>query len=73
MIDISNQKVDVNCSSCKRLLSVTLKQVANKVTISCPCGTRIKLEDKNGSAKKSLQKLNEAFLNLDKTLKAFGK
>jgi transcription elongation factor Elf1 len=55
MIDISNQKVNIECSSCNKSLSVTLKQVANQVTISCICGTRIKLEDSNGSAKKALK------------------
>lgn len=73
MIDISNQKVEVNCSSCNRSMFVSLKQVANQVTISCPCGTRIKLEDKDRRAKRSIREVNKAFSDLGKTLKGFGK
>jgi len=73
MIDISNQTIDVNCSSCNRSLSVSLKQVANQESIQCPCGTRTKLEDKNGSAKKSIREMNKAFSSLDKALKSFSK
>jgi hypothetical protein len=68
-MDISKQKVELNCSSCKSTIEVTLKQVADESTISCKCGHTIKLSDKDGSAKKTIKDFNKAFDDLDNSLK----
>ena len=68
-MDISKQKIKIDCSSCKSTNEVTLKQVADESTISCKCGQTIKLNDKDGSAKKAINDLNKAFDDLDNSLK----
>ena len=73
MIDISKQSVKLDCPECKRSISVTIKQVADEVTIKCSCGQSIKLTDSNGSAKKSIRDINKSFKSLENTLKKFGK
>ena len=73
MIDISKQEINLNCESCGRKITVSLKQVANQETITCFCGTKIKLQDSKGSSKKAIRDVNKAFKDLEKTLKSFGK
>ncbi|MCK4662801.1 MAG: hypothetical protein KAT68_08050 [Bacteroidales bacterium] len=73
MIDISKQKVKIDCPKCKSKLEVTMKQVADEATITCRCGQEIKLQDKNNSAKKVIKDINKAFDDLKKVLKSFGK
>lgn len=48
-MDISKQTVSAKCPECKRIIAVTLKQVADEVLIKCTCGQKIQLEDHNGS------------------------
>ena len=67
MIDISKQTVSINCPECKRSITVSLKQVADEVTVKCNCGQGIKLTDNNGSAKKSIRDLNKSFKDLENT------
>ena len=45
MIDISKQTVKLDCPECKRPITVSLKQVADEVTVKCNCGQGIKLTD----------------------------
>jgi len=73
MVDISRQTVNINCPKCEASLTVSLKQVANEVTIKCNCGTDVQLVDSNGSAKKSIRDINGAFKDLENTIKSFGK
>ena len=73
MIDISKQTVSINCPECKRSITVSLKQVADEVTVKCNCGQGIKLTDSNGSAKKSIKVLNKSFKDLENTFKNFGR
>ncbi len=72
-MDISKQKIEIDCSNCKSIIEVTLKQVADESTISCKCGQKIKLSDKDGSAKKSIKELNKALEDLDNSLKGLFK
>ena len=73
MIDISKQTVSINCPECKRSITISLKQVADEVTVKCNCGQGIKLTDNNGSAKKSIRDLNKSFNDLENTFKNFGR
>ena len=74
MIDIGKEKIKINCPDCNRLLTVTLKQVANQTTISCTgCGNRVKLVDDKGSTRKGVTEINRSFQKLERTLKIFGK
>jgi len=72
MIDISKQKVSINCPECKRSNTVSLKQVADEVTVKCNCGQGIKLSDNNGSVKKSIRDINKSFKDLENTFKNLG-
>lgn len=73
MIDISKQTVNINCPECKRSISVSLKQIADEVTVKCNCGQGIKLTDNRGPAKKSIRDLNKSFKDLENALKNFGR
>jgi hypothetical protein len=41
--------------------------------IRCTCGTVIKLNDKNGSVRKSVIDMNKAFSDLENTFKGLGR
>jgi hypothetical protein len=73
MIDISKQKVKIDCPECKSKVEVTMQQVADEKTVVCRCGQKIKLQDKDNSAKNGIKNMNKAFDDLNKTLKNFGK
>jgi len=74
MIDFNNERININCPECKRTISVTLKQVADEVTVKCKCGQAVKLKDDDkGSAKRSISNLNQSMKELKDTLKNFGR
>lgn len=72
-MDISKQTVKLDCPECKRSISVTLKQVADEVTLKCNCGQEIKLTDSNGTAKKSIKDVNKSFKEFENALKKLGR
>lgn len=73
MIDIRKEKIDFPCPDCGKNVKATLEQVAREDTVKCSCGQDIKLTDKDGGAKKSIRKMDEAFKDLEKVFKKFGK
>ena len=73
MIDISKQTVKIDCPECKRQITVSLKQIADEVLVKFACGKSIKLNDKNGTNKKTVNDINKAFKDLEDTFKKFGK
>jgi len=73
MIDISKQTVKVDCPQCKRSITVTLKQVADEVSVKCSCGQGIQLKDSNGTNRKAIQNINKSFKDLENTFKKFGR
>jgi transcription elongation factor Elf1 len=73
MIDISKQKVKIDCPACNSEIEVTMQQVADEMTLVCHCGQKIKLQDKDNSAKNGIKNFNKTFDDLNKTLKNFGK
>jgi len=73
MIDVSKQNISINCPACKRSIIISLKQVADVVSVKCSCGQGVKLTDNNGSAKKSIRDINKSFQDLENAFKNFGK
>jgi len=73
MIDISKHKTDINCPQCKRSISISMKQIADEISISCTCGQKIQLKDSNGSAEKSIRDINKSFKELENTFKGLGR
>lgn len=74
MIDISKREVSIPCPNCKRVIHVSLKQVVIEDTVTCSgCSRKIKLVDKDKSARKGVKDINRALSDFEKTLKSFGK
>lgn len=73
MIDISTQTVNLNCSNCKRSITVSLKQVANEETVKCTCGQEIQLKDNNHSSRKAIDDINKSFKDLENAFKKLGR
>lgn len=72
MFDLSKQKIDVECSNCKRKHSATIKDVMNKKIIHCSCNTNIQLTD-DGKLNKTVNDINSSFKKLNDTFKKFGR
>ena len=66
-------KIDINCPVCKKKQSVSLNDVSKGKHVKCACGQTIVLVDKDHSAQKGVKDLNNAFSNLEKSFKKFGK
>lgn len=73
MIDICKQTVAAKCPTCKRSITVTLKQVVEEVMITCTCGQKVQLQDKNGTNRQAIQKINKSLADLNNTFKKFGR
>ncbi len=73
MIDISKQSVKIDCSECKRSISVTIKQVADEVLVKCSCGQGIQLLDSKGTNKKGIRKVNKSLKDLENAFKKLGR
>ena len=58
--DIGKEIIDFECEHCKRIIKVTLSQIAREDTVKCVCGSDIKLLDENGSFKKAIKDINSA-------------
>lgn len=74
MIDFAKQEINGTCPKCSASFRATIGQVSRQETITCrSCSQRIKLVDSNGSSKKGIRDINNAFDSLERTLKRFGK
>ena len=73
MIDISKEKVKIDCPECNRPITVLLKEVANEALIKCNCGQEIRLRDNNGTAKKSIMDINKSFKDHKNVIKKLEK
>lgn len=73
-MDISQSKVDVPCPKCEVNINVSLKQIEQQETVTCPaCNSKVNLVDKDGSAKKTVRDVNKSLKSLTDTIKKFGK
>ena len=73
MIDLSKERVDINCPECNKQIAITLGQVMKQETISCSsCKTQIQLKDQNGSTNRSVNKINDSFKKLDRAFKSIS-
>lgn len=72
-MDLGKQKIQVDCPTCRRKHNATFNDVGKQKVIHCYCGTNIQLRDDKGSVKRSVNDINKAFKELEKTLKNFGK
>ena len=72
-MDIGTVKIDINCPVCKKKHRVSLNDVSKGKHVKCACGQTIALVDKDHSAQKGVKDLNNAFSNLEKSFKKFGK
>jgi len=66
MFDLGKEKITIDCPTCNRKHTVLLQDVANGRTVRCTCNTNIKLQDKGGTARRSIDDLNRA-------IRRFGK
>lgn len=73
MIDISKQKVEIDCPNCKLKVEVTIKQVCDEASVVCLCGQTMTLQDKDNSMKNEVKKVNDAFVDLEKTIRNIQK
>jgi predicted Zn finger-like uncharacterized protein len=60
-----NQEIELSCPECGRKFKVKLKDVRNRKSVRCTCGTTIKLEGKG------LEKLLKSLRELEKGLGSF--
>lgn len=74
MFDLNNTWIEFNCPRCTYLNSVQLVDVKSERSVFCPnCKSIIELKDDSGSVHSSVQSINNAFNDLARTLKNFGK
>lgn len=68
-MDLSKQKVTFNCPECEFLNSATLGEMSNGGSVICVgCLKTINFTDGDGSTKKAINDVEEAFKDLGKSL-----
>jgi transcription elongation factor Elf1 len=72
-MDIGRQTIKLNCPTCKRQFSVSLRQVANEETVKCICGQQTQLKDNNHSGRRAIGDINQAFKDIERTFKNIGR
>jgi transcription initiation factor IIE alpha subunit len=73
MLNLENQKINLQCSSCLRKHSVTLKDITNKKNVHCSCGADIQLTDSSGSVRNGLKDVKTAMKEFERTIKKLGR
>ncbi len=73
MINISKQTLKLDCSECKRSITVSIKQIANEELVKCSCGQAIQLQDNNGANKNAIRDIKKSFKDLEDTFKNLGR
>jgi len=72
MIDLSKEKIKIDCPKCKRSITVSIKQIADEALVKCSCGREIQLIDDNRTNKKAIKDVNKAFKDLENVFKKLG-
>lgn len=74
MIDLDNIWVEVECPNCGYSVDIQLLDAKTERTVYCHnCKINLELKDSDASVHSGLDSINEAFKELEKTLKNFGK
>lgn len=73
MFDLSKQTASFNCENCGRSHKVKFADVAAGRTVSCACGTTIKLVDHGGSVAKGVRDVNAGFKKLEDAIKKINR
>jgi len=64
-------KVDITCSACSQSFKESVTRLQTNPELACPrCGHRIQVKFEGGA---SLEKVNQSYRNLQKTLDKIGK
>lgn len=54
---LSNEKIEIKCPSCQKILSYTVDQLERGNSSKCPrCGSRIRFEEKRSGAVSKLER-----------------
>lgn len=73
MFDLSKEKIEFHCENCNRKHTATLKDVMNRKTVHCFCGTHIQLKDSNGSVTQGVKSINSSMKKLEDAFKTLGR
>ena len=73
MFDLGKEKITIECPTCNRRHTVTVQQVANRSTIKCSCNTNMQLKDERGSARRSINDINNSMKKLNDVFKKLGR
>jgi transcription elongation factor Elf1 len=72
--DLGKERIDLPCPKCKTTNSVTFDQAKHGESITCVnCHSTIRLVDKNGSVRKVVTDVNDAFDDLRGALDDLGR
>lgn len=69
MSQLSNQKIDVECPTCKQTIKVSVADITRGRIVTCPNGHEVKLHDEGGG----MRKADKALGDFEKSLKKLGK
>lgn len=69
MFGLRKEKISIDCPQCGAHHTLSLEQVTLNASIYCACGANIQLDDKGGSVRNSTRAINEAFRDLENTLR----
>ena len=70
-INFDKEQIDIPCEGCGRKAKKTIGWIKRNKQLICTCGAIINLETSQFT--RELQKIEKSFLDLEKTLKKFGK
>ena len=73
MFDLSKEKIEFHCENCNRKHVATLKDVTNRKTVHCTCGTDIQLKDSTGSVARGVRDINSSMKKLEDAFKKLGR
>lgn len=74
MFNIEEIWISFDCPKCKYAIDIQLIDAKNEIIVFCHnCKTSIQLKDDNASSHKGVRAINNAFEELNKSLKNLGK
>lgn len=74
MIDLNYTWIDIECPNCKYIDEIQLIDAKIEKLLFCNnCKIKIQLQDQEGSVYSGIETINNAFKDLEKLFKNFGK